>query len=153
MGKLLFLLISLSLSTPLRQPQSNGSGQPDLPRIFQLSDSEIWLTELEADFSMSLLKACQNDPQVAFQHWRPFTQRIQQLTREHGLHQPGLQLWVKAFWNKDGSLAHIGYATRNELHPRLPDQWQSLFEQLIRDHHLTGSWDAGFYHLGSIKMH
>ncbi|MCF8237492.1 MAG: hypothetical protein K9I85_05010 [Saprospiraceae bacterium] len=147
------ILISISWSLSGWLPASFIETQAELPLVFQLAESEQWTSDLEETYSISLLNACHNDPKVAFQHWRSFTQRIQQLTLEHGLLQPGLQIWIKAYWNKDGQLEHIGYGSRNGQYPLDHQQWHSLFEQLIKENLLSGHWNTGFYHLGSIKMY
>lgn len=151
MGNVICILIACFWSLPV-QLNRPPLCQYDIPEVFQLSKSEIFASALESSYSASLLHACGNDANVAFQYWRPFTKQIEKLAREDGLNTPGTKLWIKAYWDKDGRLAHIGYAPKREDIQLDHNRWQSLFKQLIREHEMEGSWPSGFYHLGSICL-
>lgn len=151
MGNTIYILIACFWSLPVLVT-SPPISQYDIPDVFRLSDSDEFADALHSEYSVSLLQACRYDANIAFQYWRPFTKQIEKLARAEGLNTPGTKLWIKAYWDKDGHLAHIGYAPKREDIQLNHYHWQSVFKQLIREHDFEGNWPSGFYHLGSICL-
>ncbi len=151
MGNIIYVLIT-ALYVMSFQVSNTSQPKKDIPDVFQLTDSDVFATELQSEYSMSLLHACRFDSNLAFQYWRPFTKEIERRAHEDGLSTPGTKLWIKAFWDQNGRLTHIGYAPQREDADLDHDQWENLFRKLIREYDMSGDWPSGFYHLGSISL-
>lgn len=135
----------------LTSNQYEPSGHPcDTPQVFLLSQSESIIDCLQMEFPSSLLNVCDNNSEKAFAFWKPFIKQIEVMAQKEGVYTPGTKLWIKAFWDQQGHLMYIGYASKHEAPLTNHSRWERVFKACLKDSRMDGPWRSGFYHLGSI---
>ena len=84
----------------------------ELPEVFRLGQNEEGYEVAKQDYQQTLLEVSNYDTQVAFNHWMDMMQELQKHADKVNVDLKGVKVWLHAFWNTDGSVAHLGYLLR-----------------------------------------
>ncbi len=102
-----------------------------LPRVFLLGEKDRDFERVKTSYRTTLLEACQGDMETAYYTWMHMMKHFESYAKQQGYELEGLKMWLYVFWNKDGSIAHIGYFlkpnSRNLRDEELPKLTQ-IFE-------------------------
>lgn len=132
---------AINPSTPART--TNDS----LPRVFLLGERDRDFQQTKAAYSATLLEACQGDIETAYYTWMHMMKHFETFAKQQGYELEGLKMWLYVFWNKDGSIAHIGYFlkpnSRNLREEDLP-KLGKLFENFSKSYRFPVKSDKGF---------
>ena len=88
--------------------QTNATRQPALPAIFILGENDVAYTESLPAYA-TLLDVCDGNMDAAFDKLSGMMREIEAyaLTSQYDL--KGIHLWMHFFFQKDGSIEHIGF--------------------------------------------
>ena len=84
----------------------------ELPKIFQLGEHEKPYENATQTYSKTLLEVCNNDMNLAFNHWIGMMRSMDEFADKIQFDLKGVKVWMHVFWNEDGGVDHIGYFLR-----------------------------------------
>ena len=101
----LFILVAY-LPTTLQGQESN---ELDLPPVFLIGEYEEQYALLYEEYNEILLSVCHNDMYVAFNKWISMLNDLETYAQSIDYDLQGVKLWLKVFWNEDGTIDYISY--------------------------------------------
>ena len=122
--RMLFCLLAATLFMGLNISiaQTSDSTDTELPKVFLLGEYENQYNQLIAKYDVSLLTVCKEDMPKAFKKWISMNQEIEVYANQIEFDMNGVRLWLHMFWEKDGTIKHIGYYLRpNSRNIKLED--------------------------------
>lgn len=140
--KVLFFLLSGILSLSSLQAQSGDA----TPTVFVMGKHEAGYEELTQTYKQSLLEACGNDMQVAFDKWLEMMQKMEAYADEIDYNIDGVKVLMHVFWNEDGSIAHLGYFLRPNSRNIPTEELTAFFRSFIRQYKFPVSSQRKFAH-------
>lgn len=90
------------------QTAIRNSAQPALPTVFLLGEYENQYEGIVPGYQ-SLLEACDNDMNIAFEKLMSMMQEMEAYAGMTGYDLKGVNAWMHFFWREDGSIEHIGF--------------------------------------------
>ncbi len=84
----------------------------ELPKVFLLGEHEKPYEVATQTYSKTLLEVCNDDMQVAFQHWIAMAKEMDDFAEKISFDVKGVKVWMHVFWNEQGGIDHIGYFLR-----------------------------------------
>lgn len=124
--KLLVLLV-LSLFS-----QFSLLSQESSPAIFILGENESEYLELNTAYSQSLLEACNNDIQKAFDLWLGMMSEMDAYAEKIDYDIRGVKVMFHVFWNEDGTIAKLGYLLRPDSKLLPKEELNAFFSSFIK---------------------
>ncbi len=79
------------------------------PKVFILGEHETAYEQLNLDYSVMLLTACNGNMDDAYQKWVSMLNEMEAYATLINYDIKGVKVWLNVFWNKDGSVKHIAY--------------------------------------------
>ena len=96
----------LSVKAQYAQPNRYDS----LPRVFELNNfDEIAFEKIKSDYETTLLSASKNDVETAYYCWMHLLKHLESFSQKRNIDLNGVKLWLYIFWQKDGTIEHVGY--------------------------------------------
>lgn len=83
-----------------------------LPKVFLLGEYEKEYEKLNEEYGTSLLMACDNDMERAFNKWISMLKEMEVYAQQVEYDINGAKFWLHVFWKSDGSISHIAYHLR-----------------------------------------
>ncbi len=80
--------------------------------VFVLGEQEKKYEQLTRDYSQSLLTACDNDMQVAFDKWLEMMQAMEAYAKKIRFDLNGVSVWFHVFWSPEGNIDNVGFLLR-----------------------------------------
>jgi len=137
----LFLLITM-LNLSLLNAQSTAA----FPDVFVMGHHEAGYEELTQTYKQSLLEACNNDMQTAFDKWLEMMQQMEAYADEIDYNIDGVKVLMHVFWNEDGSIANLGYFLRPNSRNVPTAELTAFFKSFIRQYKFPITSDRKFAH-------
>ena len=103
------LIFVLAITSALSGIQAQDGA---VPRAFVLGTYESGYEILTQTYKQTLLEACGNDMQVAFDRWLEMMQQMESYADRISFNIDGVKVFLQVFWDEDGSIAHMGYLLR-----------------------------------------
>ena len=101
---IIFSLLSLQMIYGQEQPS-----QLQLPTVFLIGEYEEQYTLLYEEYNEILLSVCHDDMHVAFNKWILMLTELEAYAQSVDYDLQGIKLWLKVFWNQDGTIDYISY--------------------------------------------
>ncbi len=79
------------------------------PKVFLIGEQPETFENLSMKYQKLLLEVCNDDMNQAYTKWQDMLKAMESHATGMGFDIKGIKLWLKVFWDKDGSIAHIGY--------------------------------------------
>jgi hypothetical protein len=79
------------------------------PKVFILGEHEDAYEQLNLDYSVMLLTACNGNMDDAYQKWVSMLNEMEAYATLINYDIKGVKVWLNVFWNGDGSVKHIAY--------------------------------------------
>jgi hypothetical protein len=79
------------------------------PAVFQIGELPNAFETLSEDYELALLKACDDDVKKAYAQWSTMLKAMESHAKVKGYELKGIKMWLKVFWNKDGTIEHIAF--------------------------------------------
>jgi len=93
-------------SAQYAQPKISDS----LPRVFELNNfDEIAFEKIKVEYETTLLTASKNDAETAYYCWIHLLKHLETFSQKRNIDLNGVKLWMYVFWQKDGTIDHVGY--------------------------------------------
>lgn len=140
--KALFFLLSGILSLSNLQAQNEDA----IPTVFVMGKHEAGYEGLTQTYKQSLLEACGNDMQMAFDKWLEMMQQMEAYADEIDYNIDGVKVLMHVFWNEDGSIAHLGYFLRPNSRNVPTEELTAFFKSFIRQYKFPVSSERKFAH-------
>jgi len=115
-----------------------------LPKVFILGEHESDYEQLMLQYNTSLLTACDNDMQVAFSKLNGMFQEIEAYAEQMHYDIKGVKLWVHIFWDKDGSINHLGYHLRPNSKNVDTSELTTFLESFIEQYRFPLTTDTNY---------
>lgn len=123
------------------------AAKDSLPRVFLLGEKDREFEQAKVLYNTNLVEACQGDMETAYYTWMHMMKKLETFAKQQGYELDGLKMWLYVFWNKDGSIAHVGYFlkpnSRNLREDELP-KLNKLFENFTKNYRFPVKSDKGF---------
>ena len=116
------------------------------PKVFMLGDDEESYEQLNQAYSQTLLEACNNDIQEAFDQWLDMMKAMDNYADKIKYDLKGIQLWLHVFWAEDGSIDHIGYLLRPESRNVNPAELNAFFSTFMKKYKFPLKSEKKFNH-------
>lgn len=97
----------LSFVSLLAQPAKERL--KELPPVFVIGDYEPEYEAMMGNYPKSLLDVCGNDMPLAFDLWIGFIEEMEAYSKQAGFELNGVKAWFHVFFEKDGTIAQIGF--------------------------------------------
>ena len=141
--KVLFFLLSGMLSLSCLHAQSAATA---VPTVFIMGQHEAGYESLTQTYKQSLLGACGNDMQMAFDKWLEMMQQMESYADEIDYNIDGVKVLMHVFWNEDGTIAHLGYFLRPNSRNVPTAELTAFFKSFIRQYTFPVSSNQKFTH-------
>ena len=79
------------------------------PKVFILGEHEKAYEQLNLEYSVMLLTACDGNMDSAYQKWLSMLNEMEAYATLINYDIKGVKVWLNVFWNVDGSIKHIAY--------------------------------------------
>ena len=137
------LTIVLAITISLSNSNAQGS---DIPTAFILGNYESGYEELTQTYKQSLLEACNNDMDVAFDRWLEMMQQMEAYADQIDFNIDGIKVLLHVFWNEDGTIAHIGYFLRPNSRNAPMEDLTAFFSSFARQYRFPITSSRKFTH-------
>ena len=142
-----FLIGSLiTLTTTITTAQSDSI----LPKVFILGEE----TEgLSSEYETLLMTACNDDPEVAFSKWVDMVLAIEAYSEKTtGFDIRGTKMWIKVFWDKDGTIDYISYFLKPTSKNIPVNELNAFFKAFMSTYKLPLDATTKYHHYGAISF-
>lgn len=106
-GAALLLCWGLSLVSLTAQPSKERL--KEVPPVFVIGEYEQEYETLLGDYSKTLLDVCGSDMALAFDLWIGLVEEMEAYGKQTGFDLNGIKAWFHVFFEKDGTIARIGF--------------------------------------------
>lgn len=96
------------------------------PRVFLLGEDEASYSKLTETYNQSLLQACNNDMNTAFEKWLELTEAIEDYANKIQYDIKGVKAWFHIFFEADGTIKHIGFLFQPDSRNINKDEFKSF---------------------------
>jgi hypothetical protein len=120
--------------------------QDSTPSVFILGENESEYLELNTAYSQSLLEACNNDIQKAFDLWLGMMSEMDAYAEKIDYDIRGVKVMFHVFWNPDGSVAKLGYLLRPDSKLLPKEELNAFFSSFIKRYKLPLTSSKKFMH-------
>ena len=106
---ILVLMVSICVSFTANAQKSVDGEKKVYPAVFQIGESPNAFEELSEVYDTPLLKVCDDDVRRAYAEWITMLKAIENHGKVKKFNLKGVKMWLKVFWNEDGSIKHIAF--------------------------------------------
>lgn len=119
-----------------------------LPAVFFIGEHEASYELLSTDYNTSLLEACDENMDLAFEKWTGMLKELENFADLNGMDIRGVKMWINVFWNEEGNVDYMAYHLKP--HSKNVDTrfLTALFKEFIKVHKIPLDHPAKFSHYG-----
>jgi hypothetical protein len=147
----LVLLCGVATSLAFTQTSAAPSGQPTLPVVFLLGEYDQQYEEIMPEYS-TLLEACDGNMHLAFGKLMSMMREMEAYASLSGYDLKGINTWMHFFWNKDGSIGHIGFYLKPNSKNVNTDGLKTFLDGFARQYKMPLTADKQFAHYSSFSF-
>lgn len=140
-----FLLTFISLGSILGQADT-------LPKVFFLGEYEDSFQNLDQECGDILLTVCQDSMDLAYGNWLLFLGDIEEHAKEVNFDINGVKLWMKVFWNADGTMRNLAYYPKPNSRNMDFEELTAFFEDFSREYAFSLTHLKCFSHYSSASF-
>lgn len=129
------LLVSMTISATA-QKADNEVRPTKQPKIFLIGEQPQVFENLSTDYQKLLLDVCDDDMTKAYGKWIDMLQAMETYADDISFDIKGVKLWLKVFWEKDGTIAHIAYHLKPDS-KNVKTKYLSAFLKSFSDNYKT----------------
>ncbi len=123
-----------------------------LPSVFLIGENEGQFEELNLDYQVMLLSACENNMDVAYDKWLGLLMQMESFAEVNKFDLKGLKCWLNIFWEKDGSIKHIAYYLKPNSKNVDLRYLTTFFEEFMKTYTFPLVSDTRYSHYGSASF-
>ncbi len=125
--KLFFLGCLISFSFLASGRSAASPPQDTLPKVFMLGEYDGEPFEaVKTQYEYPLINACHSDMETAYYCWLHMLTHLETYSKKTGFDLNGVKFWLYAFWNKDGSVAHLAFYLKPNSRNIKPEDLKSF---------------------------
>lgn len=106
---ILVLMVFLFTSVSTFAQKSAEGEKKAYPTVFQIGERPNAFEELNDDYEADLLDVCDDDVKKAHIQWTVMLKAMERHAKARSFNLNGIKMWMKVFWNKDGTIKHIAF--------------------------------------------
>ncbi len=151
----LILLIGLILPVLYGQdgPSSVHEAQElTLPKVFLIGEYEEQYGQLYETYQSILLSVCDDDMNLAFDKWMDMLAAMEAYATDIDFNLNGIKVWLKVFWNEDGSIEYLSYYLKPNSLNIDTDDLSAFFSSFMNRYKLPLKAGIKFTHNGTAQF-
>jgi hypothetical protein len=120
-----------------------------VPRVFVLGQHEKGYEQLTQTYKQSLLEACKNDMEGAFEKWLLMMQAMEAYAEKTAFDIKGVRVLFHVFWNESGGIDYLGYFLRPDsrnLQDQETKELEAFFGAFLRQYTFPVSSNRKYNH-------
>jgi hypothetical protein len=106
---ILVSLFSIFIMLTATAQKSVDGEKKAYPTVFQIGELPNAFETLSDDYETALLEVCDDDIKKAYAQWSTMLKAMESHARVKDYNLKGVKMWLKVFWNKDGTIEHIAF--------------------------------------------
>lgn len=123
-----------------------------LPAVFLIGEYEKEFEELNLEYQVMLLSACENNMDVAYDKWLGLLMQMESFAETNDFDLKGLKCWLNVFWDKDGTINHIAYYLKPNSKNIDLKYLTTFFGQFAKNYTFPVVADTRYSHYGSASF-
>lgn len=151
---LLSLMVSLG-AQPLTAPRKANVStlqKGQYPAVFLIGDYSDAFESLSRQYEISLLNACEDDMDLAFNKWIEMMRAVELYSEKYNYDIKGVKMWLKVFWAADGSIEHMAYYLKPNSRNIDTEILSSLLTNFAKEYKTTLDSNADYSHYGTASF-
>ncbi len=163
---ILFTFYTLLLGTPTFALANNGGGDDcveentencdyqdlELPKVFLIGEYADEFEIASAEYSLQLMDACEQDMNKAYFKWLSMLQEMEDYADGLDFEIKGVKMWIKVFWDKDGTIDHIAYYLKPNSRNVNVDRLSAFFSSFMNQYQFPLEAKEKFSNYGSAAF-
>lgn len=137
------LLVGMFLALNLLTAQTQ---QSQLAKVFVLGQAEERYEQLTSTYTQTLLGACQNNIQVAFDQWLVMMRAIDEHAGRVNFNLKGVKVWLHVFWAENGTIDHLGFLLRPDSRYVEEAELRAFFADFVSNYQFSIKSDRKYSH-------
>ncbi|HMN90061.1 MAG TPA: hypothetical protein PKD70_01520 [Saprospiraceae bacterium] len=117
-----------------------------LPKVFVMGEYEQAYETLTNLYPRTLLEICNSDMRQAFEKWLEVAKALEAHAENVKFDIRGVKVRMHIFWEKDGSITHIGYIMRPESRNISKEHLSAFLSSFTRVYRLPINAEQPFSH-------
>jgi hypothetical protein len=117
-----------------------------LPVVFMLGQDDRAFDALKTEHDLQLLAVCRNDMEMTYYLWLQMMKHMESHAGKVGYDMNGIKLWIYVFYNKDGSVRHLGYHAKPQSRNFKPEEMTEFLTGFVKTYKLPLTADRNFQH-------
>lgn len=123
-----------------------------LPKVFVLGGDEALYETLTAEYSESMLTACGGNMEVAMGKWLGMLQEMEQYAKKVRYDLKGIKMWMQVFWDKDGTINHIGFRLRSDSRNVRNEEIMAFFSSFMNRYKFPVAYGQRYSHYVGVTF-
>lgn len=156
MVKLLPIVIFMGTSVAITAQQPSDelllAEKLDLPKVFLIGEHEAQYESLYEKYNEILLSVANDDMTLAFDKWMNMLVAMENYADQIEFDIKGVKVWLKLFWNKDGTIDHLSYFLKPNSRNVEYAKMSAFFSSFINNYQMPIQAHAHFTHSGSAAF-
>lgn len=132
--------------------QVDVSETDSLPKVFKIGEYEEQYGSLYEEYHDILLSVCNEDMSVAFDRWMHMLMEMEEYSKAIEFDLNGVKVWLKLFWNSNGSVDHISYYLKPDSRNIDVDELAAFFSSFMNHYQMPIDTKVKFTHNGSAQF-
>ena len=122
------------------------------PKVFILGEHEDAYEQLNIDYSVMLLTACNGDMDLAYQKWLSMLNEMEAYATLINYDIKGVKVWLNVFWNEDGTVKHVAYHLKQNSRNIDTAEFTAFLVSFINRYKFPLISDENYSHYGSASF-
>lgn len=123
-----------------------------LPKVFQIGEYEEQYGLLYEVYHDILLTVCNDDMNLAFSKWMDMIAEMESYAHQIDFDLNGVKIWLKVFWNEDGSIRYLSYYRKPNSRNIDPSELSAFLSSFMNVYKMPINSKVKFTHNGSAQF-
>ncbi len=134
------------------QPAPSQGQKTQLPKVFLIGEFSQEFEEMSVSYRSNLLSVTDFDMEAAYDKWVSMLQEMEAYAEQINFDIKGVKLWVKVFWEPDGSIKHIAYYLKPKSRNIDTEELTAFFSSFINNYRFPLVTSKRYTHYGSAAF-
>lgn len=133
-------------------PVDNQLKELSLPKVFQIGEYEEQYELLYEIYHNILLTVCHDDMDLAFGKWMDMISEMEAYAERIDFDLKGIKIWLKVFWNEDGTIRYISYFRKPNSRNVDPAELSAFLSSFMNVYQMPINTTVKYTHNGSAQF-
>ncbi len=124
----------------------------NLPKVFLIGDFADEFEEVSKEYKTQLLEVCEYDMSRAYFKWLVMLQEMEDMAESIDFDIKGVKMWLKVFWNEDGTIAHLAYFLKPRSRNINKDELTAFLYTFVDQYSFPLEAEQKFSHYGNASF-